>query len=340
MWVEKYAPRSIVDWVGDRAIIDIVISFIESWLAGKPYTNALILSGDAGCGKTSIVYAIAKDLGMDVHEANASDLRTKRDIKIIRQLAAFKSFGDRATKIVLLDEADNIHRGAWRELEKMVETAGNPIILTANYPDKLPYRVRQICGHVEVLKPDRPQLTRRLQSITKAEGLDIDIGKLERVADICPSVRSAIMTLEMCVLSNNFKHIEIRDVDLSPIEQIRKLFTGKDVKLSLDSNEVIRWGLTNRVAVKRLRAAELIRTRAKEIVGLSDVLKGYIGLFRAKGKIVPPPPRPYKRKPRTPSTARTPRRTQSEAASSRKMPRGAELPVVEGSGSPSFDDVF
>lgn len=43
-------------------------------------TNAALLSGPHGCGKTATVYAIAKELGFDVFEINAGARRSGRDI--------------------------------------------------------------------------------------------------------------------------------------------------------------------------------------------------------------------------------------------------------------------
>jgi DNA polymerase III delta prime subunit len=46
----------------------------------KFYSNAILLSGPYGCGKTSSVYSVAKSLGFKVFEVNASSLRNKYQI--------------------------------------------------------------------------------------------------------------------------------------------------------------------------------------------------------------------------------------------------------------------
>ncbi|KAK1981940.1 ATPase [Colletotrichum cereale] len=43
-------------------------------------TNAVVLSGPHGCGKTATVYAIAKELGFEIFEINASSRRNGKDV--------------------------------------------------------------------------------------------------------------------------------------------------------------------------------------------------------------------------------------------------------------------
>jgi len=86
-WIEKYRPKSIKEMIGfESSIITKIKNFLENFenkiMSGKLSTKerAILLEGPPGVGKTTIVYAIANDLGYSVVELNASDTRTEEAI--------------------------------------------------------------------------------------------------------------------------------------------------------------------------------------------------------------------------------------------------------------------
>lgn len=106
-----------------------------------PDKAAVLLEGPPGVGKTSIVYALANDLNMEVIETNASDTRT-RDALELKLKETVKSRGimdfivQSKNKIILIDEVDGIYgvsdRGAVPSILDIIETTQFPVIMCSN----------------------------------------------------------------------------------------------------------------------------------------------------------------------------------------------------------------
>ncbi|MBA7557691.1 hypothetical protein ES705_50460 [subsurface metagenome] len=92
-------------------------------------------------GKTTIAYALANDLNMEVVETNASDTRTKSDLEA-KLSETTKSRGimdfvvESKKKLILIDEIDGIYgvtdRGAVPTILKLIEDTQFPIIMCSN----------------------------------------------------------------------------------------------------------------------------------------------------------------------------------------------------------------
>jgi len=91
----------------------------------------LLLYGPPGTGKTTTAHAIAKEIGADIHEFNASDERGIDFIRTrVKEVATQRGWGEHT--IILLDEADGLTRQAQDALRRIIETGHALFILTAN----------------------------------------------------------------------------------------------------------------------------------------------------------------------------------------------------------------
>lgn len=121
----------------------------KNWGAGgfpttsNPNKPALLLSGPPGIGKTTTVRLLAKQMGYELIETNASDLRNKKGVDgllnhlIDNQTLGFnkKEVETNNKKIILMDEVDGMSagdRGGNQELIKKIDNTKTPIICICN----------------------------------------------------------------------------------------------------------------------------------------------------------------------------------------------------------------
>ena len=198
LWVEKYRPRSVDDYVW---IDQDQKHMVETWI-GEKYIPHLLLAGTAGSGKTTLAKVLERELGVDPAEflhINASRdngvdfLRNK-----INNFCSTMSMGP--FKVVLLDEADYITPPAQGILRGMLEQyhEGVRFILTCNYPNKIIPALHSRLQTITFKTLDETDFTRRLATILVTEGVELDADTLSLYVKACyPDLRKAINTVQM-----------------------------------------------------------------------------------------------------------------------------------------------
>ena len=202
LWVEKYRPEVLEQYVGNESIKNKV----EDYLQQGSIQN-LLLHGVAGTGKTTLAKLIANNINCDLLYINASD---ERGIDTIREkiipFASSMGFGD--VKIVILDEADYITPQAQATLRNTMESfSGNTrFILTCNYLERIISPLQSRCQTLEIKPPSKQDVAWRCVDICKIEKVDIDNIALKTIVNAhYPDIRKIINTIQGSIVNHVVK---------------------------------------------------------------------------------------------------------------------------------------
>ena len=149
LWVEKYRPKTIEECILPEQTKKTFLDFLD-----KGEVPNLLLSGPAGCGKTTVAKALCNQLGVDVYVINGSD--EGRFLDTVRNNA--KNFASTVSltseskhKVIIIDEADNTTPDVQLLLRASIEEfSGNcRFIFTCNYKNKIIEPLHSRCAVVE-----------------------------------------------------------------------------------------------------------------------------------------------------------------------------------------------
>ncbi|MFT4922471.1 MAG: replication factor C large subunit, partial [Haloarculaceae archaeon] len=200
-WTEKYRPSSLSELRGNDSARDEFREWADTW---EDHREAVIVHGSPGVGKTSAAHALAADEDWPTIELNASDARTKDVIERVAGEAAKSGTltgGRGGRRLVILDEADNIHgnvdRGGTRAITALVKEANQPIVLIANEYYEMSNGLRNACQDVEFRDVSARSIVPVLRDVCRKEGIDFEAAALEAIAEMnSGDLRGAIKDLQ------------------------------------------------------------------------------------------------------------------------------------------------
>ncbi len=260
-WTEKYRPQTLSDVVGHNKAVEELKNWAQSWMHGTPEARAVVLYGRAGIGKTTAAHALAHDMGWEVIEMNASDQRTADIIEKVAGSASRMSTldGSNVKRLIIMDEADNIHgtadRGGERAILELIKKTSHPIILIANELYDMSAGLRGACKPIQFNSVMSRSMIPALKRIAEAEGVKCGLGVIEKIAENANGdLRSAINDLQ--AIAQGKPTLEIneiitgeRDSKENIFKVLAKIFKGTNIReahdatFNLDENpeDLIQW---------------------------------------------------------------------------------------------------
>ncbi len=287
LFTDKYVPKNFEEFIGNVEIVDRAIAWAKVWQEGTRQ-KPLFLYGASGVGKTALAFLIAKEMGWQLFEMNASDLRDKDSIERIAGAATSNSSLFGGKRLILLDEVDGLQsqdRGGAGAINSIIKEANNPVILTANdaYDKKL-VSLRATTEMLEFKKINYLSIAKHLRGIAAKENIEFDEEAVKELAKNCGGdMRSALLDIQSLapkVTMENVKALSFRERKEKVFPIMGKIFKGrsiKEIKEAVDSADISTDMLSLWVEENIPRQFDAIDAgRAFDVLSRADVFNGRI----------------------------------------------------------------
>jgi len=144
---DKYQPQRINQFAGLAQPKAVLSSF-----AGRPYSSSFLFVGPSGLGKTSMAFALAREINGEVHHLASRQCDLEAVDRLCHSCHHIPMFGEGAWHVPIVDEADSMSRPAQHAFLSKLDATGMPpqtvFIFTANSTKLLEDRFRSRCREV------------------------------------------------------------------------------------------------------------------------------------------------------------------------------------------------
>lgn len=220
MWTEKYRPTRLDEILGNEEAKAKTVQWLKNWKLGK---NPLLLYGNPGTGKTTLVHVLAKQFNYSLIELNTSDRRTEAKINEIAGRATQNTsleelFKQKKGTIIFFDEVDGIYGredyGGVAAITKIIQGASAPIILAANdISDEKISAIVTASKAIQLYGVRLPLLVAFLKHVCKQEGVRAEDEAIKLIATNSQGdVRSALNDLQAYSRNKVLKAKEIMNI--------------------------------------------------------------------------------------------------------------------------------
>lgn len=277
--IRKYRPKNSEEIIGQNKAVEKLKKFMNS---GK---KSALVYGPTGSGKTSSVYALAKEKGLEIVEVNASDVRNKDSINSLvgeasKQMSLFGK-----SKVILVDEIDGLSgrkdRGGVGAVLSVIKNSSFPVIMTANDPfsSKLS-KLRKKAEMIPFHSLNYLSIFNVLKKICKEEGIKYDEKSLKTLARISGGdMRAAINDLQIMASDKVLRKKDVEE--LSQRNKVQTMINALMMILKTDKLDIALRAFDNVEEDTNKRFLWIDENLPKEYTKPDDLMRAYNMMSRA-----------------------------------------------------------
>ena len=232
--------QPLSDFVGSSSAVSTARAWAKSWEGGKK-EPPLLITGHTGVGKTYLAHALAGEMGWELFEFNASDLRNEEAVSQLLSNSASSGSLFSGRRLVLVDDADSLSgtadRGGAGAIAKVIKCANQPIIITATdlYSKKI-QPLRALCTILELRRLHPSSIASLVRREASRRGAEIPATAAEAIAQsVGGDARAALNDLA----AGNFSATRDREKNIfEVVKTIMKSEKYSEARAAAFSSEV------------------------------------------------------------------------------------------------------
>jgi DNA polymerase III gamma/tau subunit len=208
---QKYRPRTLERVKGNEQAIKSLDSLLNK---GKDCPHAFLLTGETGCGKTTVGRIILKRLGClgtDLIEVDSGQFRGIDTVREIRSQSHYKA-REGTNRGWLLDEVHQTTKEAQNALLKLLEDTPPHVylVLCTTEPQKLLSTIKGRCSTFKMLPLTERTMLTLLKSIVTREEEELEDEIYEQIIEHANGhPRNAIQVLEQVLSVPKESRLEV-----------------------------------------------------------------------------------------------------------------------------------
>ena len=236
----KYRPSSLEEIIGNENIISSISDMLSNI---EKCPHAFLITGQTGCGKTTIGRIIASKLnciGSDFRELDSADFRGIDTIREIRRQSQYKPL-ESPCRVWLMDECHKLTNDAQNALLKILEDTPSHIyfVLCTTDPQNLLTTIKGRCIQFQVNPLNDKQMFRLLRKVVKVEEENIQKDVYDQIImDSFGHPRDALQILEIVLRTEPEKRLSAAkkqaEQQSQSIELCRSLLTPGNWKKTMN----------------------------------------------------------------------------------------------------------